>query len=223
MVHKDGRLFVFDGYESSQEVIITQTLEERFARKFLVKTDVKNLFPSIYSHSIGWALAGKSVAKAARDSKILYFNQLDAAFRNCRRNETNGVLIGPGTSNVAAEIVLGAVDRSLEGKYQHFLRFVDDYSFFAKDRNEADAFLRDLSHELAVYELILNEAKTEIVELPVPLQPDWKTSLTLLQPVNGDSDGKVLSFIDLAVSLSSNRIDSSVLVHAFLHTHEQPL
>lgn len=222
MVHPDGRIFVFDGYGSTQEVKITQALEERFARRYVLKTDVKNLFPSIYSHSIPWALVGRSVAKANRNVKTAYYNELDLNIRMCKRQETNGVLIGPGTSNLAAEIVLGAVDRELEqGPHKQFHRFVDDYTYFASTLPDVDDFVRQLSSKLALYELNLNEAKTQVTELPTPLKPDWMTTLTLLQPSEGENTNRVLAFLDQAVSLSSKRRDSSILVHAMrvlIHT-----
>lgn len=215
MVHPDGRMFVFDGYGESEQVRVTQALEERFARRYVVKTDVKNLYPSIYSHSIAWALVGRSVAKTRKNYRTDYFNELDSAFRGCRRNETNGVLIGPGTSNLAAEIVLGAVDQSLSnGGHSQFHRFVDDYTYFALTLPEAEDFIQALSKELSQFELHLNEAKTEVIELPAPLKPGWMTALSLFEPRQGDGANRVRAFLDQAISLSSEKRDSSILVYA---------
>ena len=39
------------------------------AAKYIVKADISNCFPNIYSHALPWALVGKSNAKRLRDRK----------------------------------------------------------------------------------------------------------------------------------------------------------
>ena len=43
-------------------------------KRFVVKADISTFFPSIYTHSIPWALVGKAVAKQNR-SKSKWFNK----------------------------------------------------------------------------------------------------------------------------------------------------
>lgn len=44
-------------------------------KRFVVKADISTFFPSIYTHSIPWALVGKAVAKQNR-SKSKWFIKL---------------------------------------------------------------------------------------------------------------------------------------------------
>ena len=53
-IHSDGRILVMD-YENTHDKI-ERHVELTFSKKFYVDTDISNFFPSIYSHSIPWAL-----------------------------------------------------------------------------------------------------------------------------------------------------------------------
>lgn len=100
-----------------QELLITS--------KYLVNADISNFFPSIYSHSIPWALKGKNFCKQrANRDKNLWFNQLDFYTRNVKYGETNGVLIGPHVSNLLSEIILAKVDKALVDKGYNYIRFI---------------------------------------------------------------------------------------------------
>ena len=46
--------------------------------KYLVEADISTCFPSIYTHSIPWALVGKDVAKSTHGDNTYWYNQIDA-------------------------------------------------------------------------------------------------------------------------------------------------
>ena len=73
--------------------------------------------PSLYTHSIPWALYGKAASKAALATKSRsrrrFGDKLDAALQCMNHGQTNGIPIGPDTSLVVAELVLSAVDVTL--------------------------------------------------------------------------------------------------------------
>ena len=54
-----------------------------FQYKCLIKTDIKNFYPSIYTHSIPWALHGKEeIRNGKRNNYYLVGNCLDKLFQN---------------------------------------------------------------------------------------------------------------------------------------------
>ena len=71
-------------------------------KRYLVKADISTCFPSIYTHSIPWALVGKAVAKAhcGKGFGREWYNQIDHYAQNCKNGETHGLLIGPHASNL---------------------------------------------------------------------------------------------------------------------------
>ena len=209
--HTDGRVVIMD-YESSSEKSL-RSLATSFGRRFIAHTDIANCFPSIYSHAIPWALVGIEQAKMCIGQPE-WFNQLDEKTRWLKRNETQGVAIGPGTSNIVSEVILARVDEALSRDFR-FARFIDDYTAYCKTEEEAQDFVRRLAEELAKYKLLLNISKTEIFSLPRPLTDDWVSELSLRLP--GD---KVLSaydavtYLNFAVTLAKQSPDGSVLKYA---------
>jgi hypothetical protein len=87
----------------------------RTASRYLLATDLSQFYPSIYTHSIPWALHTKSVAKAKPNDYSLLGNVLDLAMRNGQDKQTIGIPIGPDTSLVIAEAILSSVDVQLKG------------------------------------------------------------------------------------------------------------
>lgn len=210
--HNDGRIMIMD-YENSR-LQIKRKIEMSFNKRFCVHTDISNFFPSIYSHSIPWALVGFSVAKKDRDPKK-GFNMIDACQRLIKRNETNGVPIGPATSNIISEAILAQIDKILSSEGFVFIRFIDDYTAYCQTFSQAEKFIRRLSEELAKYKLLLNIKKTEIEQLPITTSPEWIVDLTTRKP---DKDKLIpttaIRFLDYAVDKQLGSPDGSVLKYA---------
>ena len=192
--------------------------------KYIVNADISNFFPSIYSHSIPWALKGKNFSKQkANRNPNLWFNQLDFYTRNLKYGETNGVLIGPHVSNLISEIILAKVDRALIDKGYNFIRFIDDYSCYVGSFEEAENFFVDLSEELKKYELKLNDKKSEIIPLPLASVKNWVNKLNNYIFTNTyQTKGKeslrlkeLKSFLDFTIQLflDENK-DSAILNYA---------
>ncbi len=208
--HFDGRVIIMD-YENSEKHNV-RYIEKSHNKKFIVKTDITNFYPSIYSHSIPWALVGLKKSKQTRSNKV-WFNQFDTSVRLVTRNETNGVPIGPGTSNIISEIILEKIDRVLEKKRFSFYRFVDDYKAFTSTYERAEEFIRILSEELSKYKLILNRKKTYIYKLPYPISPEWIIDITTRKPDN-NTIVRLSRFLDYAVLLQKEHSDQSILKFA---------
>jgi len=210
--HDDGRVIIMD-YESNYQRTRNQ-LSGSFGTKYIVRTDIKNFYPSIYSHSVPWALVGVERAKRERNPN-LWFNQIDQKIRSVKRGETNGVPIGPATSNIVSEILLHTIDEKLSEDYPHHIRYIDDYTSFHETREKAENFVIDLEKYLAEYKLILSINKTSIVEQPVSLSDDWVSDLTTRMP-NEEiiKSASAIRFLDYANQLRQKHPDGSVLKYA---------
>jgi hypothetical protein len=214
MLHGDGRLFVIKAYDTDSQGRYKETDLEPQGSRYIVRTDVRNLYPSIYSHSIPWALVGRDTAKVNRQP-TQYYNQLDKGYTYCRRGETSGIAIGPGTSNIAAEVVMGAVDEYIQNQHGHsFYRYIDDYIFYSETMEEAESFLQTLTRELGEYHLSINESKTSISPLPVPTNPNWLIQIKLLNISRWDPSRKAHAFLDNAIGLLQKEGDPAVLIYA---------
>jgi hypothetical protein len=154
----------------------------RVGARFVLQADISRFFPSIYTHSLPWALLGKGQAKQMHHAKKLkrtWQDSVDVYCRSLNRNQTVGIPIGPDTSRVMAEVVLGRIDQELHQKMPNIrgIRYIDDYEFAAETRSEAETILSSLQELLAHYELALNGTKTRIVELPSPFDAHWMSAI----------------------------------------------
>lgn len=210
--HLDGRLMIMD-YENKVEEA-SRHLQKSFGRHVLVDTDISNCFPSVYSHAVSWATVGFAYAKKNRNDNARWFNVLDAKVRHLNRNETNGIAIGPATSNIILESILARVDQALVKDFT-FVRFLDDYKAYCKTDDEARDFVNRLAQELSRYKLMLNIGKTKFVSLPDALTDDWVSTLALALPSDGEIDRyPAVSYLNLAIRLAKEVPDGSVVKYA---------
>jgi Reverse transcriptase (RNA-dependent DNA polymerase) len=154
----------------------------RSTHRFLLKADISRFFPSIYTHSIPWAVMGKPAAKAAHVAKTLegtWPDATDTFSRSIFNNQTIGIPIGPDTSRLIAEVLLARIDIELANKFRRLkgLRYIDDYEFAFATRSEAEAVLSYLQHLLNDFELALNANKTMILDLPDFLDSPWTSRI----------------------------------------------
>lgn len=185
--------------------------------KFIVKADISTCFPSIYTHSIPWALVGKAKSKAKR-SDSLWFNKIDKACQNLKDQETHGLLIGPHVSNLISEIILVVVDHNLYTKGWRYIRNIDDYTCYVESKEKAERFITDLIDELREFDLVLNHKKTVIASLPNTALELWVRKLNgfcLLTSYGAVDYKQARSFFDLAIELmGTNGENASVLNYA---------
>ena len=217
--HADGRIMIMNYEDPFAKNSRLNRIS--FGKKILVVTDIANCFNSIYSHAVQWALVGFDEAK--KQQKDTYYDQLDIYLRKTKRNETQGIAIGPASSSIVAELILSRVDEALSEKNFYFDRYVDDYSCYCETREEADDFLLELGHQLSSYKLTLNLEKTKIIELPAPSQDSWIIDLLGALPSRLSmgavdepklSTSEVLTFINRAIELVKTTPDGSVLKYA---------
>jgi hypothetical protein len=152
-----------------------------YDRLYELKADVSKYFPSIYTHSIPWALHTKTHAKSktGRKDKTLLGNKLDEAVRWGQSGQTKGIPIGTDTSRIIAEIIGVGLDVDLldalkkEGIDYTGYRFIDDYQLYFKSGADAEKALKILQKILNDYSLDLSDEKTTINSAPYKIDNDW--------------------------------------------------
>ncbi len=174
------------------EMAESDLLEEAFAYKYIVKTDIKNFYPSIYTHSIAWALHTRKVIRNGGnryDCVAFLGNRLDKLFQSANDGCTNGLPIGPAVSDLVSEIILSAVDTQLSQNLPGLkrgsilaLRFKDDYRFLCKEKDDCRKVTKALQNQLKKFNLLLNENKTLILELPDGIFREWTSRYHAIQP-----------------------------------------
>jgi hypothetical protein len=148
-------------------------LEKRYNN--LKTLDVSRCFDSIYTHSIAWALMGKSLAKESKSAATVA-KAFDDLMMFVNHGETNGIVIGPEISRIFAEILFQAVDlsaiRKLESRNYHHgneysvRRYVDDVFIFAESVALADQVRDGYLDALAEFNLYSNPHKMTALSRP---------------------------------------------------------
>jgi hypothetical protein len=134
---------------------------------YLIQTDISDCYSSIYTHSIPWALHGKSKAKENRRCDQLIGNVIDKHIQYMRYGQTNGIPQGSKLMDFVAEMVLGYADmelgKKLDGariKDYHILRYRDDYRVFVNNPKEGEQIIKLFSEVLLDLGLKLKPEKT---------------------------------------------------------------
>jgi len=223
-LHADGRIIVMNYEDLSEKV--QRSLADGFGKRFQVNADIASCFHSIYTHSIPWAVLGfeESKERHVRNGGDKHWSDwLDIFQRKSKRNETQGIAIGPGTSSVVVELVLGAVDKRLCEKGFVFRRYIDDYICFCETYEKAQEFIRVLGRELNTYKLNINLHKTNISELPEPANSGWVSELMGALPtghLESEHNARkftlteIIHYLDTAVRLNKKTPDGSVIKYA---------
>ncbi|MGQ2966371.1 RNA-directed DNA polymerase [Methylophilus sp.] len=213
----DGSIFEMN-YKGSESLEHEEVLQDWMSgAKYVVETDVSACFPSIYTHSIPWALHTKAVGKIERNITEFAGCLLDKCTQNTKDKQTNGLLIGPHASNIISEIVLTCIDKELQDKgFLNVERHIDDYKFYAKSLVEAESFVKQLGRSLRYYEMFLNERKTRVLELPRPSEENWRLLLNRFTfPKDEEINFSMIrTYLDLALECSQTLGKSTPLNYA---------
>jgi hypothetical protein len=199
--NKNLRLVSMASYDKDPDSEQLQ-LEKQFGKRYLVHADISSCFPSIYTHSISWALVGKKIAKENQQKKGTWYYKIDKACQNLQDGESRGLPIGADTSAILCEIILSKIDQSLKG--YDYVRFVDDYQCSCETNEEAQKFIRDLSKNLEKYKLYLNINKTKILEYPQAINENWVRKLRMAidwRSIGENEKDSVIGFLDLSSEL----------------------
>lgn len=173
-----------------------QLIEKSFDKKVELTLDISQFYPTIYTHSIPWAIVGKDKAKKffkiansdqtkwqglansnndAKAYRSAHF--IDTLVRNCNDRQSVGLCIGPDTSLILAEVIANRIDNEISKRLSSIshtgTRYYDDYYFYFNNRNEAENALKIIQQVLYEFQLETNENKVNITKLPFKYIEDW--------------------------------------------------
>lgn len=190
----------------------------RLGRRYILQTDINRFYHSIYTHSISWAQHTKAVAKQNRALTLLG-NKLDYWVRMGQDQQTVGIPIGPDTSLLMAELIMQRCDEKLLAALPKLKghRFIDDYELSFQTRTDAEDAFHILDAGLAEFELALNPKKTQVLELPLPLEPAWATEIKAFRFSRGSQPGQAAdlnNYFGKVFDLHSGNPGESVLSFA---------
>ena len=183
-----------------------------------LKTDISAFYNSIYTHSIAWALHGKSWSKQHLNTPTLNNSlggRLDRAIRQAQDNQTSGIPTGTDTSRIIAEIIAVDIDRHIGSDRPKTgdwgLRYVDDY-LLGITPSESDASVSArVASALREYGLEINEKKTSIDVIGQDERPSWIRALRGYRFDSGREQDSIRDFFDTIISFYGQDQDDAVV------------
>jgi len=163
------------------EDIENKSILKSYEFKYMSKLDITDCYPSIYTHSVAWALHTQKEAKSNQknrytkrgktDQSPLLGNDLDYLLRLMQKGQTNGIPQGSALMDLVAEIILTYIDKLLAEKLElenikkyEIIRYRDDYRIFTIEKSDNAKIIGILSDILMEFNFKLNSSKTEIGE-----------------------------------------------------------
>jgi len=186
----------------------------RAGGSFLLKADVSQFYPSLYTHAVGWAVDPKLRFKRHWQNQTLLGKKLDQALMDSDGKVSQGIPIGNDVSFLLAEIVLAQVDRALKIPPYSGYRWFDDYEVAFDTVEQAESCLARLRKELARFQLRLNPIKTRIAQLPEASQDEWHEMLFQASRVRFTNPHQMVNYFDIAFRFRARYADKSVLSYA---------
>lgn len=219
-------------------------ISKSFNRRIELKLDISKFYPSIYTHSIPWAILGKveskkqfnlkrsdlkkweSLVKTNLNSKNYKISdQIDTSVRNCNEMQSVGLPIGPDISFVLAEVIGGRIDYEIKSKLNNIdhsgVRYFDDYYFYFDTFDDAEKALKLIQGVFYDFQLETNESKVIINELPFEFTEIWAKPLTYFVFKRIDKYELRDYFSILFELVSSNKKNSSWIINYGLTRFEQ--
>src|SRR5690606_7903926 len=132
--------------------------------KFVVIADIKQFYPSIYTHSISWALHTKKKIRDGNERNLrLIGNHIDTLVQYSNDRKTNGIAVGPAISDVISEWLLNVVYIEISSRLPGRAfgsRFKDHYRIVCDTEDEAKSIIGIIRNELKEYDLHLSDETT---------------------------------------------------------------
>lgn len=220
----------YDNFNAAKKKAII----ENFDMLYELKVDISKYYPSIYTHSIVWAILGKNRAKEMwrmKQAKVdesdfpLYdfADKLDGYIRSCQDNQSIGIAIGPDTSHIIAEIIGCYIDNQLKYIFTGLraYRYFDDYLIYTESEEKAILILRQLQKILAGLQLSVNENKVKITRFPFEFEENWVKQINDVSIVKVD-EKSIKQYFSTVFGLAQKYPENSSTIFEFsLRTFER--
>ena len=177
--------FQVTGWLNLQEHLVQASALHRL--NTLVQIDIQRCYHVLYTHTLEWAL------KDMGDGNL--GEKLDKAIRRGNNNRTHGIPVGPYASDIAAEIILTAIDKKIEEASNNIeflgFRYKDNYYMLCKSVNDAEKLISKTAIQLRDYHLTINDSKTVVQDFTDFLINKWQVEHDLLGESIGISSKKL--------------------------------
>ena len=130
--------------------------------------DISNFYSNIYTHHLE-RLGGRydTFGTAGNTSLFGFFRFLDRFSQHCNQSQTKGLIAGPFSSTLCAELLMREIDKQVSERIltSHkvgYIRNVDDMTFYSDSKEELESIFNTVQILLSEYQLPINDGKTQV-------------------------------------------------------------
>lgn len=217
-----------------------QILLESYDYLVELKIDIANFYPTIYTHSLAWALLTRETAKKMHNAKISkkldhelfsteekklyeFADLLDKYTRYLQDNQSTGIPVGPDTSHILAEIITTHIDFQLSKEFNNLkaFRYIDDYYVYVNSIDEAQRILVFFEKIFSDFQLSINESKVKIQHFPFGFLDSWVKEIHDVQ-IEDDCSASIKQYFNTLFTLvQANPQFSSTIFTYGMRTFER--
>ncbi len=149
-----------------------------FKYRNFAKIDYKSCFDSIYTHAYKWCIEKDTVDSKEASNANLHI-VIDRVLQNINGRSSNGLIVGPESSRMIAEVLLQEIDVEVKqnlatqglnaGTDYRVFRYVDDIYIFSHTQAHTDLIIKTIEIVAQKYLLKFNEVKYLKANTPVVL------------------------------------------------------
>jgi hypothetical protein len=223
-VTNEGKRAIINRYPSLRRAKRAAILSA-YDKLFLVKVDISQYYPSVYTHTLSWALLGRERAKellrmpkAARQKEVdfalyAFADELDRLIRQTQDNQSVGIPIGPDTSHIISELIGCYFDQRLQSRFQGIraFRYFDDFEIYVDGEEKAQEVLRFVQEILAEFQLSVSEAKAQIKRFPFEFEDAWVREINAY-PFYAATENNIRQYFSLIFGLVDRHPDRATTV-----------
>ena len=154
------------GFDFMQEKISNN--ESSFL--FSLHVDISNFYQNIYTHHLERLGTKYDTFSSKTDNRIAsYFKFLDRFNQNTNLSQTKGIIPGPFSSTLCAELFMCEIDKKILDYIANnhekigYVRNVDDFTFYSDSKEKLEEIFIKIQLLLSEYKLSINEEKTKIL------------------------------------------------------------
>lgn len=189
---------------------------------FSLTSDIARFYHTIYTHSIPWAVHGKTTAKKNRNfhSAACVANQLDFYIRQGQDGQTIGIPVGPDTSRIISEIIASQIDEQLCKRLRKMshsgFRYIDDYQLCFDTQEDAHFAFTSLVNACKNFELDINHEKTQINDIGNFSESTWPQAIKRQKLLsNKNTQGKsIIDYFTNVLSVAAAHSDENIMKYA---------
>lgn len=165
----DQKLTIHDKFINNDSNSFKFNLYKKYEREssapYILTVDLNNFFDNIYTHLFDDKNIFKEILVTPNSFKE-YVHWLDNFNQKINDNHTKGILQGPISSKISAELLQMSIDfkinKLIENRHITFNRYVDDYTFYGYSLSSLESLKEELIKMFRTYSLSVNESKLDI-------------------------------------------------------------